>query len=132
MPTAREIVTWAPRVICLFVAAWLMLFVMDVFVGSPGYFFSSHVFSLLFNVLPVGIVLLLLALSWHRPSVGAVAYPVFAVLYFLWMVGRFRWSAPLVIAGLLLAAGILYLVDWRVFHRHRHHRGSGNPRPLPG
>jgi hypothetical protein len=118
----KSILRWSPRILGLLIAGLLTLFALDVFGENQGFWVT--VLALAMHLVPTGLVLLVLALSWRWPLVGTVMFFGLAVLYPLLTLGRLHWTATLLISGPLLLTSALFLIDWlatrRRPHRHRH------------
>lgn len=108
-----RIIHWAPRLLCMAFAAFLGVFALDVF--QPGVSFLQAVPALLMHLLPTVLVLVLLALSWRRQWLGGLVFIALGVLYVAWASSKpfFGWGPVLAIAGPLVLAGVLFLLDWR-------------------
>jgi len=102
--------TWTPRILCLLFAVFLSLFALDVF--GQGYGFWETVLALLMHLIPTGIVLVVLAVSWRWERIGAILFMALGIWYLLTAWGRFHWSAYVVISGPLLLIGVLFLASW--------------------
>ena len=102
--------TWTPRILCLLFAVFLSLFALDVF--GQGFGFWETVLALLMHLIPTGIVLVVLAVSWRWERIGAILFMALGIWYLLTAWGRFHWSAYVVIAGPLLLVGVLFLASW--------------------
>jgi len=102
--------TWTPRILCLLFAVFLSLFALDVF--GQGYEFWETVLALLMHLIPTGIVLVVLAVSWRWERIGAILFMALGIWYLLTAWGRFHWSAYVVISGPLLLVGVLFLASW--------------------
>jgi hypothetical protein len=102
--------TWTPRILCLLFAAFLSLFALDVF--DQGYGFWETVLALLLHLIPTGVVLVVLAVSWRWERIGAILFMALGIWYLLTAWGRFHWSAYVVISGPLLLIGVLFLASW--------------------
>ncbi|MBI5831510.1 MAG: hypothetical protein HZB16_04260 [Armatimonadetes bacterium] len=101
---------WVPRVLALAYTLFLALFALDVF--EPGKPAGQVLTALVMHLLPNALVLLVLALAWRRPVVGAVVYPALGLAYIRWAVSRhMHWSAHVAIAGPLLLLGVLFAAD---------------------
>ncbi len=59
----NRFVVWAPRILCLLFAGFISLFALDVFEENRG--FWNTTLALLMHLIPTGILLLILALSWR-------------------------------------------------------------------
>jgi hypothetical protein len=95
----------------LLFAGLISLFALDVFEEHRG--FWNVTFALLMHLIPTGILLLLLALSWRWEWVGGLLFPALGVFYLVTFWGRFHWSAYAVISGSLFLLGGLFLISWR-------------------
>jgi hypothetical protein len=102
--------TWTPRILCLLFAVFLSLFALDVF--DQGFGFWETVLALLLHLIPTGIVLVVLAVSWRWERIGAILFMALGIWYLLTAWGRFHWSAYVVISGPLLLIGVLFLASW--------------------
>jgi hypothetical protein len=60
---------------------------------------------------PGAIVLGIVALSWHRPRIGGVAFILLAAAYVPLVGSRVDWI--IAISGPLLTVGVLFLWSWR-------------------
>ena len=101
---------WAPRVLCLLLAAFLSLFALDVFDEHIG--FWNTALALGIHLVPTWLVLGILVIAWRREWVGAILFNLLALLYLAMTWGRFPWSTYVVISGPLCLVGILFLVNW--------------------
>ncbi len=103
---------WTPRVLCILFAIFLSIFAADVFGEGRG--FWETVLALLMHLIPSGMVLIVLAISWRWEWVGAVVFLALGVLYLIFAWTRqFHWSAYVAISGPLFLIGILFRVDQR-------------------
>ena len=102
--------TWTPRILCLLFAVFLSLFALDVF--GQGFGFWETVLALLMHLIPTGIVLVVLAVSWRWERIGAILFMALGIWYLLTAWGRFHWSAYVVISGPLFLVGVLFLASW--------------------
>jgi len=108
--SAKHLLFWTPRILCLLFAVFLSLFALDVF--GEGYGFWGTILALFMHLIPTWIVLIVLAISWRWEWVGAVLFAALGVFYLVTSWGRVHWSAYLVISGPLFLVGTLFLIDW--------------------
>ena len=106
----KHFLFWTPRILCLLFAGLISLFALDVFEENHG--FWNTVLALLMHLIPTGILLLILALSWRWEWVGGVVFPVLGACYLFFFWGRFHWSAYAIISGSLFLLGTLFLLGW--------------------
>lgn len=100
---------WVPRALALAFTAFLSLFALDAFEGVDG--FAERAVALVLHLVPSALCLVLVALAWRRPWIGAAGFGVLAVAY-----ASSAWSHPswvLVISGPLALVALAYLVAWR-------------------
>lgn len=121
--STRRVVYWAPRLLSILFAAFLGLFAMDVLDESHGA--REIAWGLLVHLIPTGLVLLVLAVSWRREWVGAIAYLGLAILYVAMFLGRFPWVTYVTISGPLLLMAGLFLINW--LRRAELHSGPDRP-----
>ena len=108
--TMGRVLFWTPRIACIAFAAFLAVFALDALsepVGVP-----RKVLGLVMHLIPSGIVLLALAAAWWREWLGAVLFPLLAVLHLRSAWGRLDGWGYLLIEGPLLLLGILFLISW--------------------
>ncbi len=108
--STKRLLFWTPRVLCILLAMFLIVFALDVF--SEGYGFWQTIGALLLHLVPACIVVIVLVIAWRREWVGAILFIALALFYLVWSWGRFHWSAYLVISGPLILLGVLFLVNW--------------------
>lgn len=106
----KRLVFWTPRIICLLFAAFISMFALDVFDEYHG--FWNRLVALSLHLIPTGILLAILAVSWRWEWLGALIFPVLGVFYILNFWGRFHWPVYAIIAGPLFLLGALFLLGW--------------------
>jgi hypothetical protein len=109
-PRIKSIIYWAPRVLTIFLAAFLMVFSLDVFDGQKSFWQTA--LALLMHNLPSIVLLLVLILAWRKEWTGAVIYSIFGLVYLVTNLGRMHWSAFVLITGPLVLIGLLFLLAW--------------------
>ncbi len=102
---------WTPRVLCVAFAGFLSIFALDVFSEHAG--FAHTAVAFLLHLIPAAVVLLALAVAWRREWIGAILFPLLAVVHVASAWGRFEWTAYAVIDGPLLVLGLLFALNWR-------------------
>jgi hypothetical protein len=106
----KGLLFWGPRILCILFAAFVSIFAFDVF--DAGYGFWKTILALLIHLIPTGIILVVLAVSWRWEWVGAILFSALGVLYIVMFWGRFIWVAYLTIAGPMFLVGLLFLINW--------------------
>jgi hypothetical protein len=84
---------------------------LDVFSEHQG--FWNTTLALLIHLIPTGILLLILAITWRWEWVGGLLFPALGALYIIGFWGRFHWSAYVVLSGSLFLLGGLFLLGWK-------------------
>jgi len=102
---------WTPRILCLLFAAFISLFALDVFGENQGFWHTT--LALLMHLIPTGILLLILALTWRWEWVGGLLFPGLGAFYILAFWGRFHWSVYVILSGSLFLLGALFLLGWK-------------------
>jgi hypothetical protein len=108
--SAKRLLFWAPRILCLLFAAFISLFALDVF--GEGYGFWETLVALFMHLVPTAIVLVALAIAWRWEWVGAVLFVALGVGYIVMAWGRLHWTAFVFIPGPLFVVGVLFLLNW--------------------
>jgi hypothetical protein len=121
MKTSR-LLFWTPRILCLLFAGFVSVFALDVF-GQNQNFWATAV-ALLMHLIPTGILLVALAVSWRWEWIGALFYPALGAFYIIAFWGRFPWQTYLIMAGPLVLVGFLFLLGW--LRRHGNASAFGN------
>jgi MFS family permease len=106
----KRLLFWAPRILCILFAVFVSLFALDVF--GEGYGFWGTMLALLMHLIPTGVILIVLAISWRWEWVGGILFTALGALYLAMFWGRFDWSAYLLISGPLFLVGALFLINW--------------------
>ena len=109
--STQRFLFWTPRVLCLLFAGLISLFALDVFDHPHG--FWNTTLALLVHLIPTGLLLLILALSWRWDWIGGVLFPALGAFYLIAFWGRFHWSAYVILSGSLFLLGGLFLLSWR-------------------
>jgi hypothetical protein len=106
----KAVLFWTPRIICLLFAGFISLFALDVFGEHQG--FWNTTLALLMHLIPTGILLLILAVSWRWEWVGGFLFPALGAFYIVAFWGRFHWSVYVIMSGSLFILGALFLLSW--------------------
>lgn len=109
---AKRALYWAPRILCMLLAAFLSIFAFDVFEGNSGFWQTA--LALFMHLLPTTIlVVVVLIASWRREWIGGVLFNALAVFYIVYFWGKGPWYIYAAISGPLFVVGILFLLNWR-------------------
>ena len=102
-PTTRRLTLWAPRVLGIAVALFLGLFALDAV--------DEGLVAFLVHLTPTLLLLLTVAAAWQIEWIGAAVFIQLAALYGLYAWSRIDWI--LIVAGPLVAVGLLFVWNWR-------------------
>ncbi len=108
---SKRALVWAPRTICIIVAAFSTLISLDSFEGH-GLVDGLGRFAV--HMLPTYVLIGMLLLSWRREWVGAAVSCTLGTLFLWWNHATHR-NAPgvaFVIAAPFFLMGVLYLANW--------------------
>ena len=108
--SGKQLLFWTPRILCILFALFVSLFALDVF--NEGYSFWKTALALLMHLIPTGVILVVLAISWRWEWVGGVLYPACGLFYIVMFWGRFNWAAYVLLSGPMFLVGILFFINW--------------------
>jgi hypothetical protein len=109
--TTRRFLFWTPRILCLLFAAFISMFALDVFGEHLGLW--KTLVALLMHLIPTGIFLLILALTWRWEWIGGLLFPALGVFYIIAFWGRFFWPTYAIMTVPLFLLGALFLLGWK-------------------
>jgi hypothetical protein len=115
MTTSRKVLLWAPRLILIIFALFLVIFSFDVF--QEGKDATEIAIGFVLHNSPSMMLGLLVFAAWRREWIGALVCLVLAVAYIVWAWGRFPISVYFGIAGPLFLVAVLYAMNWRLRSR---------------
>lgn len=109
--SVKRFLFWTPRIFCIAFAVFVSLLALDVF--GEGYSFFETILAFLIHLIPTGIILIALVVSWRWEWMGAIAFTALGVLYIVIFWDReFSWSIYVMMSGPLFLLGVLFLVNW--------------------
>jgi hypothetical protein len=77
----QPLLFWTPRILCLAFALFVSTFALDVFAEGNGFWKTA--LALLVHLIPTGIILVVLAVSWRWQWMGAIFFPALGLWYLL-------------------------------------------------
>lgn len=108
---AKQFLFWTPRALSIVFAIFLSLFALDTFTGE--YSFWEAVLAFILHLIPTGILVLVLIISWRRELIGAILFFALALFYPIWAWGQFPFVTYLVMSGPLFLVGIFFVINWK-------------------
>jgi hypothetical protein len=116
--TFKQTLVWAPRIAGILFILFISLFALDVFDGQYG--FWGTLFALFMHLIPSIVLTIAIVVAWKHEWFGALLFIGWAVWYLTFARG-FPRSVYILIAGLPLLIGLLFLADW-VWRKQIHAR----------
>ena len=107
--SVKQTLFWTPRVLSILLVAFLALLSLDVF-GMGGGFWATLGGFLIHNI-PAFILLAALILGWRWEWVGALGVLGFGIWYLVSVRG-FGAGTYIILAGVPMLIGVLFLVGW--------------------
>lgn len=109
--SVKRLLFWMPRILCIAFAVFVSLFALDVF--GEGYDFFETILAFLIHLIPAGIILIALVISWRWEWIGSIAFTSLGVVYIVIFRDReFSWSVYLIMSGPLFLLSVLFLINW--------------------
>jgi hypothetical protein len=116
--TFKQSLIWTPRIAGILFILFISLFALDVFDGQYG--FWGTIVALFMHLIPSILLTIAIVVAWRYEWFGALLFIGWAVWYLTFARG-FSWSVYVLIAGLPLLIGLLFLADW-VWRKQIHAR----------
>jgi hypothetical protein len=115
MSSFRNILLWAPRLLLIAFALFLVIFSFDVF--EEGKSAAATAIDFVKHNVPSMVLGLVVFVAWRREWIGALVCFGLALAYVAWAWGRFPLSVYFVIAGPLCLIATMYALDWQLRKR---------------
>jgi type II secretory pathway component PulF len=100
----KKFIYYLPRVLAVLIVAFLAVFILEGF--GPEFSWQA---SLSHAILTL-VVLAVTVVSWKWPKIGGWVFALFGVMYLFRASGE-NWVSGLVLGGLPLLIGVLFLVE---------------------
>jgi len=107
--TLKQILFWTPRIGGILFILFISLFALDIFDMQLG--FWETIVGLFMHLIPSILLTIALIIAWKWEWVGAVLFIGWAIWYVVFMQGL-PWIAYVLIAGLPVLIGLLFLAGW--------------------
>lgn len=105
-----QLIRWTPRILGILFVLFISIFAADAF--GQGHSFWQTLVDLSMHLLPSFVLLAAVVLAWRWPWVGTLAFWGFAIQYLIVFGGSFPWSVYVLLMGLPILIGLLFLMDW--------------------
>ena len=93
-----------PRVLSILIVCFFAIFILEGF--SPDFGWQDSIMHLIVALIALGITIL----AWKKPKIGGWFFIIFGVWY-LFSIFNSGWYGGLIIGGIPLIAGILFLIQ---------------------
>jgi hypothetical protein len=103
--TITKFIHYLPRVLTILIVVFLAMFILEGF--SPEFSWQS---SLAHGLLALA-AFLAAVIAWKRPGIGGWIFVIFGAGY-LAKIFNSNWQTGLIVGGIPLLAGILFLAEW--------------------
>jgi hypothetical protein len=111
LSTAKKLLYWTPRLLCIVFTILSSLFALDVFGESKSVW--ETILALLMHLIPTFILIAILVITWRREWIGGILFSVLGFTYIINMWGKFPLVTYILMAGPLIIIGILFLLNWK-------------------
>ena len=111
LSTAKKLLYWAPRILCIVFTILISFFALDVFGESKSVW--ETILALLLHLIPTFILIAILVITWRREWIGGILFSLLGFTYIINMWGQFPLMTYIVVAGPLIITGILFLLNWK-------------------
>ena len=112
MNTLKNILLWAPRLLLIAFALFLVIFSFDVF--EEGKSAVAIAIDFVKHNVPSMVLGLVVFAAWRREWIRALVCFGLAFAYVAWAWGRFPLSVYFAIAGPLFLIAAMYALDWQL------------------
>jgi hypothetical protein len=105
----KQTLFWTPRIAGILFILFISLFALDIFDEKLG--FWGTIVGLFMHLIPSILLTIAIIIAWKREWFGALLFIGWAIWYVAFMRG-FPWITYVLIAGLPLLIGLLFLAGW--------------------
>jgi len=92
-----------PRILAILIVAFLAMFILEGF--SPEFGWQDSLYHLIITLIFLGGTIL----AWKKPKIGGWIFILLGLLIYLNMIFRQQWWGGIIIGGIPLLTGILFL-----------------------
>ena len=100
----KKIIYYLPRVLSIIIVAFFAMFILEGF--GPDFGWQDSVMHLIIALIALGATIL----AWKKPKIGGWIFIIFGLWYFKGIMAN-EWLISLLIGGIPLITGILFLID---------------------
>ena len=108
----NKILFWSPRILCILFALFTTIFAFDVFGEGNG--FWKTLLALVMHLIPTGVIVLALIISWRWEWIGGIIFIALPIFYVYWAWGRFPVSVYFIMCAPMVMISILFFINWKI------------------
>jgi len=101
----KKFIYYLPRILAILIVAFLALLILEGF--SPEFGWQDSLYHLIITLIVLGATIL----AWKRPKIGGWIFILLGLLIYLNMIFRQQWWGGIIVGGLPLLTGILFLIE---------------------
>ena len=110
----KKFIYYLPRILAILIVAFLALFILEGF--SPEFGWQDSLYHLILTLIVLGGTIL----AWKRPNIGGWIFILLGLLIYLNTIFRQQWWGGIIIGGVPLLTGILFLMEgFRKRHKNK-------------
>jgi len=110
----KKFIYYLSRILAILIVAFLAMFILEGF--SPEFGWQDSLYHLIITLIVLGGTIL----AWKRPKIGGWIFILLGLLVYLNMIFRPQWWGVIIIGGILLLTGILFLMEgFRKRHKNK-------------
>ncbi len=108
---SKQILFWAPRILCIVFILFTSIFSFDVF--NEGYGFWETILALLMHLIPTFILIVVLIISWKWEWIGGIIFLILAAVYISLTWGRFPFTNYVIMCSPMVLISVLFFLNWK-------------------
>jgi len=101
----NKFIYYLPKILTILIVVFMAMFILEGF--SPGFGWQDSLMHLLMTLIALGATIL----AWKRPKIGGWIFVLLGLLIYLNMIFRQQWWGGIIIGGIPLLTGILFLME---------------------
>jgi uncharacterized membrane protein SirB2 len=101
----QKFIYYLPRILSILIVSFLALFILEGF--SPEFSWQDSLYHLIITLIVLGGTIL----AWKRPKIGGWIFILLGLLIYLNTIFRQQWWGGIIIGGIPLLTGILFLME---------------------
>ncbi len=100
---------WLPRILGILLCVFISLFALDAFDGNSP--LGRQILGFLIHLIPTYLLVFALILAWKKQVIGGIIFILLGFAYLLFAHNQ-HWSAYLIIAGIPMLIGFLFVIEY--------------------